>query len=215
MMLVCVYRTLTSTNLNIFIYNNLSFILIYSISRELYLRGDIRQMVLDLLIWIRSYIDRTLVFRSSCCEGVCGSCAMLINNSNTLACIQPIWLILSYIIIYPLPHFNIIRDLVIDLKYFYEQYAYINPFHYAYDASGFNDMVYNYFVLYFLRLRGYTYNYLYSLSYFKSVILYDNILIYDFFGLCCFLHSVVFDNTINSSILNKVLLYNGFYYSVK
>src|SRR6056300_1433634 len=43
-------------------------------------------MVLDALIKIKNEIDPTLTFRRSCREGVCGSCAMNIDGSNTLAC---------------------------------------------------------------------------------------------------------------------------------
>ena len=43
-------------------------------------------MVLDALIWIKNKIDPTLTFRRSCREGICGSCAMNIDGTNTLAC---------------------------------------------------------------------------------------------------------------------------------
>ena len=52
-------------------------------------RDDCGPMVLDALIWIKSKIDSTLTFRRSCREGVCGSCAMNIGGSNTLAWIDP------------------------------------------------------------------------------------------------------------------------------
>ena len=42
-------------------------------------------MILDALIWIKNKIDPTLTFRRSCREGVCGSCAMNIDGTNTLA----------------------------------------------------------------------------------------------------------------------------------
>jgi succinate dehydrogenase / fumarate reductase iron-sulfur subunit len=38
------------------------------------------------LIWIKNKVDPTLTFRRSCREGVCGSCAMNIDGTNTLAC---------------------------------------------------------------------------------------------------------------------------------
>ena len=44
-------------------------------------------MVLDALIKIKTEQDPTLTFRRSCREGICGSCAMNINGSNTLACL--------------------------------------------------------------------------------------------------------------------------------
>jgi succinate dehydrogenase / fumarate reductase, iron-sulfur subunit len=48
--------------------------------------GDCGPMVLDALIWIKNSIDPTLTFRRSCREGVCGSCSMNIDGTNTLAC---------------------------------------------------------------------------------------------------------------------------------
>ena len=51
---------------------------------------DCGPMVLDALIWIKNKIDPTLTFRRSCREGVCGSCAMNIDGTNTLACTEAI-----------------------------------------------------------------------------------------------------------------------------
>jgi succinate dehydrogenase/fumarate reductase iron-sulfur protein len=81
-------------------------------------------MVLDGLIHIKSNMDKSLTFRRSCREGICGSCAMNINGKNTLACITPITDKMS---LYPLPHMPIIRDLAPDMKGFYEQYKEIKP----------------------------------------------------------------------------------------
>jgi succinate dehydrogenase / fumarate reductase iron-sulfur subunit len=47
-------------------------------------------MVLDALIKIKNEIDPTLTFRRSCREGICGSCAMNIDGTNTLACTKAI-----------------------------------------------------------------------------------------------------------------------------
>ncbi len=44
-------------------------------------------MVLDALVKIKNEQDPTLTFRRSCREGICGSCAMNINGTNTLACL--------------------------------------------------------------------------------------------------------------------------------
>ena len=84
-------------------------------------------MVLDALIKIKNEIDSTLTFRRSCREGVCGSCAMNIDGINTLACIKPIEEIKGTIKIFPLPHMNIIKDLVPDLSKAFKQLASINP----------------------------------------------------------------------------------------
>ena len=42
--------------------------------------------LLNLLIYVKSYLDGTLTFRRSCAHGVCGSDAMRINGVNRLAC---------------------------------------------------------------------------------------------------------------------------------
>ncbi|MBL0941679.1 MAG: succinate dehydrogenase iron-sulfur subunit [Alphaproteobacteria bacterium] len=84
-------------------------------------------MVLDALIKIKNEIDTTLTFRRSCREGICGSCSMNINGINTLACIQPIENLENKIKIYPLPHMEVIKDLVSNLSHAYAQYASIKP----------------------------------------------------------------------------------------
>ena len=84
-------------------------------------------MVLDALIKIKNEIDPTLTFRRSCREGICGSCSMNINGTNTLSCIQHISNYEGNIKIYPLPHMSVIKDLVADLTHFYAQYASIKP----------------------------------------------------------------------------------------
>ena len=85
------------------------------------------RMVLDALIKIKNEIDSTLTFRRSCREGICGSCAMNIDGTNTLACIKPIEEIKSTVKIYPLPHLPVIKDLVPDMTHFYAQYESIKP----------------------------------------------------------------------------------------
>ena len=87
-------------------------------------KHEVGPMVLDGLIHIKNNLDRTLGFRRSCREGICGSCAMNINGKNTLACLCPIE---EKIVIYPLPHMPIIRDLIPDMKNFYKQYGEIKP----------------------------------------------------------------------------------------
>jgi succinate dehydrogenase / fumarate reductase iron-sulfur subunit len=88
---------------------------------------DCGPMVLDALIKIKNEIDSTLTFRRSCREGICGSCAMNIDGTNTLACTKAISDVANEIKIYPLPHMPVIKDLVPDLKNFYAQYASIEP----------------------------------------------------------------------------------------
>ncbi len=49
-------------------------------------RDDCGPMILDAIIWIKNKVDATLTFRRSCREGICGSCSMNIDGTNTLAC---------------------------------------------------------------------------------------------------------------------------------
>jgi succinate dehydrogenase / fumarate reductase iron-sulfur subunit len=84
-------------------------------------------MVLDALIVIKSTIDPTLTFRRSCREGICGSCAMNIDGTNTLACTKAIDDVKGPVNIYPLPHMSVVKDLVPDLTTFYAQHASIKP----------------------------------------------------------------------------------------
>ncbi|KAL7298223.1 hypothetical protein TKK_0009213 [Trichogramma kaykai] len=85
-------------------------------------------MVLDALIKIKNEVDPGLTFRRSCREGICGSCAMNINGTNTLACISSIDSNTNKVTkIYPLPHMYIVKDLVPDMNNFYQQYRSIQP----------------------------------------------------------------------------------------
>ena len=84
-------------------------------------------MVLDALIKIKNEVDGSLTFRRSCREGVCGSCAMNVDGTNTLSCTRAIEDISGVVKIYPLPHMPVVKDLVSDLTHIYAQYAAIEP----------------------------------------------------------------------------------------
>ena len=84
-------------------------------------------MVLDALLKIKNEIDATLTLRRSCREGVCGSCAMNIDGTNTLACTHDIKDIKGDVAVYPLPHMPVIKDLVPDLTHFFAQYQSVKP----------------------------------------------------------------------------------------
>jgi len=90
-------------------------------------RDDCGPMVLDAIIWIKSKIDATLTFRRSCREGVCGSCSMNIDGVNTLACTLALDDVKQPVRIFPLPHQDVVKDLVPDMNGFFAQYASIEP----------------------------------------------------------------------------------------
>jgi len=84
-------------------------------------------MVLDAIIKIKNEIDPSLTFRRSCREGVCGSCAMNIQGTNTLACTKAIEDCDGDVKIYPLPHMEVIKDLVPDLTQAFAQLRLVEP----------------------------------------------------------------------------------------
>lgn len=84
-------------------------------------------MVLDALIKIKNEQDPSLAFRRSCREGICGSCAMNIDGRNNLACLSKIEES-GTTKIYPLPHMDVIRDLIPDVTRIYAQHKSIKPF---------------------------------------------------------------------------------------
>jgi succinate dehydrogenase / fumarate reductase iron-sulfur subunit len=84
-------------------------------------------MVLDALIKIKNEIDATLTFRRSCREGICGSCAMNMEGRNGLACTTAIADLKGEVRITPLPHLEVVKDLVPDLTHAYAQLAAIQP----------------------------------------------------------------------------------------
>lgn len=87
-------------------------------------------MVLDALILLKEQ-DKTLSFRRSCREGVCGSDGININGKNGLACVTPLSDVLKAgkkIVLRPLPGLPVVRDLVIDMTQFYTQYEKVKPY---------------------------------------------------------------------------------------
>ncbi len=85
-------------------------------------------MVLDALILLKE-TDPTLSFRRSCREGVCGSDGLNMNGKNGLACITPLSEVKAdKIVLRPLPGLPVVRDLIIDMTQFYNQYEKIKPY---------------------------------------------------------------------------------------
>jgi len=72
--------------------------------------------------------DETLSFRRSCGEGVCGSDSMNINGVNGLACITPLSNLKEPVEIRPLPGLPVVRDLIVDMDQFYQQYREVKPY---------------------------------------------------------------------------------------
>ncbi len=92
--------------------------------------GDLT--VLDCLKRIKDEIDGSLTFRHSCGHGTCGSCAVLINGVNRLACETQVKDLIRpddrAVEVSPLPGFPIVKDLVVDLEGLYENDAKVKPY---------------------------------------------------------------------------------------
>lgn len=91
----------------------------------------IRNMaILDVVMYVQNYVDKTLAFRCSCRIGMCGSCAMYINGKPRLACrTQVSALGTAEVTIMPLPNLPIIRDLATDMEPFFEKWKKIKPYY--------------------------------------------------------------------------------------
>ncbi|MCK7583089.1 MAG: succinate dehydrogenase iron-sulfur subunit [Chromatiales bacterium] len=84
-------------------------------------------MLRDALLEVKKQ-DESFSFRHSCGEGVCGSDAVNANGRNVLACVTPITELTTPIAVRPLPGRPVIRDLVVDMTQFYEQYRAVKPY---------------------------------------------------------------------------------------
>ena len=86
------------------------------------------RMLLDALLKIKGTVDDSIAIRKSCREGVCGSDAMNINGKNGLACITNLKDLKQPIVLKPLPGLPVIRDLIVDMTQFFNQYESIQPY---------------------------------------------------------------------------------------
>ena len=84
--------------------------------------------VLDALIYARDYYDSSLTFRHSCQQAVCGSDALYVNGSQRLGCKTQLADLEGPVRVEPLPHQEVVKDLVVDMEHFYEQMHAVEPF---------------------------------------------------------------------------------------
>lgn len=88
---------------------------------------DSDRMLLDVLVRLKK-MDETISFRRSCREGICGSDGMNINGKNGLSCLINMNALPQKITLRPLPGLPVVRDLVVDMNQFYEQYEKVHPY---------------------------------------------------------------------------------------
>lgn len=79
--------------------------------------------VLDLLFEIQQRLDPTLSFRYSCRNWMCGSCGMLVNGRERLACrTRLIDLDVATVQLAPLRNLPVVKDLIVNLSPFFEKW---------------------------------------------------------------------------------------------
>jgi succinate dehydrogenase/fumarate reductase iron-sulfur protein len=89
-----------------------------------------RTTVLDALFYVLRRYDRTLAFRCACRAAMCGSCGMVINGSEALACRTSLSSVArsGVVRVEPLRNLPVVKDLVVDTDPFFEKYQAIDPF---------------------------------------------------------------------------------------
>lgn len=97
--------------------------------------------LLNLLFYLKNYIDGTFAFRRSCAQGVCGSDAMQVNGVNRLACKLLVKDVVDRndthptITVAPLKGLTPLKDLYVDMEPFYEAYRAVKPYLINYHAE--------------------------------------------------------------------------------
>ncbi|QCJ46481.1 succinate dehydrogenase/fumarate reductase iron-sulfur subunit [Haloprofundus sp. MHR1] len=84
--------------------------------------------VLDALIYARDHFDSSLTFRHSCRQAICGSDAMFVNGRQRLCCKTQLSDLEEPVRVEPLPHQEVVKDLVVDMEHFYDQMEAVEPF---------------------------------------------------------------------------------------
>ena len=97
----------------------------YVIYEVPYRRG---MTVLDGLLYVHEELDPSLSLRFSCRFKICGSCAMMVNGVQALACGAQVSGIGRRVRVDPLAHFVVLKDLVVDMDPFLEQMEAVMPY---------------------------------------------------------------------------------------
>ncbi|WP_323192326.1 succinate dehydrogenase/fumarate reductase iron-sulfur subunit [Halostella sp. PRR32] len=84
--------------------------------------------VLDALMYARDHYDSSLTFRHSCRQAICGSDAMFVNGSQRLCCKTQMVDLEEPVRVEPLPHQEVVKDLVVDMQHFYDQMESVEPY---------------------------------------------------------------------------------------
>jgi fumarate reductase iron-sulfur subunit len=87
-----------------------------------------RTTVLDGLLHIHRYLDRTLAFRFACRQAMCGTCGVRVNGVERLACSTLVSAVPgSTVVVEPLRNLPVLRDLVVDFGPFFRAWKAVSP----------------------------------------------------------------------------------------
>jgi len=92
--------------------------------------------VLDALIYARDHFDSSLTFRHSCRQAICGSDALFVNGEQRLGCQTQMADLEWPVRVEPLPHADVVKDLVVDMEHFYDQMESVEPYFQTNDLPG-------------------------------------------------------------------------------
>jgi len=92
------------------------------------IEAQLTDRVLDLLEYVKGYIDGTLSFRRSCAHGVCGSDAIRVNGRNRLACKTLVRDVGFKITVEPVLGLRVIKDMIVDMEPFFENFQSVMPY---------------------------------------------------------------------------------------
>ncbi len=100
--------------------------------QEYTVETDPNARLLDALMQVKRFQDGSLGFRKSCAHGVCGSDAMRINGRDGLACKTLVKEVAEKdgdtVVVEPLRHLPVQRDLIVDQSEFFSKYRSIKPY---------------------------------------------------------------------------------------
>lgn len=83
------------------------------------------QTILDVVSWIQQHLDPTLTYRFACRVGMCGSCAMMVNDTPRWTCRTHVKKVLknNKLKVAPLNNLPVIKDLAADMDPFFAKWV--------------------------------------------------------------------------------------------
>ena len=96
------------------------------------------QTVLDVVTWIQQQADASLTYRFACRVGMCGSCAMMVNDEPRWTCRTHVERVArnGELHIAPLRNLPVIKDLVTDMDPFFDKWVKAEAIHHPSAGRG-------------------------------------------------------------------------------